>query len=656
MVRGSSQMTVHHQDASDLKEELHELGVAAVAAAAAHEKPRRRSRSTSDSEHAPPVMRLQDLLGKESLVGLPPRVKKSISELRPMPLPYDLRPPEMRAKSAKERHERRRRQKKIKEKSGNRSAANAHDGTQSLLHWAWEPSLSDTQISLATEASASRPKRRRPKKPAPAKPALQLETEEDRTELLRRLQERQVAEADYLQVAIDAKRSARECETNSNSFTPTTRPLPSFYHDRLIMDGKRKPGQSRVDCRRRRRRHAAQAVGQQWRIPRSAWVEPVDEGKTTAEAAADRAGRWMAAAGTVEPAQAPELEPEPELQHAARSLLGARNAIVAMPFLLKVDRLPGQARDTHNTQSSTKLPGVSAEAGPAAPKPSSPVTAVIPQVQVEPAAAAAAAAATIAGAISPPKVIAHKVGPPGLEIPEGWEVGEVGAGSYYYFHIDDPGKIYWDGPPWVAETSRENEGEGGAGEEETEEGSATANASTHTDDNADSAEQERAAAVEQALEDAVGGRPYSAAVHDDGEADDDDDVIIGDEGEEAAEPPTDSGSDADAAALAAIDAELAELDQSLGLAAAAAGRHSRPSATATAAVCSGSNQLVAAAAATPSSSSGTSGGQSYSMAGALDDESQFESESVSSVSSLEEDLDGGGGGASDDAEYTFDED
>jgi hypothetical protein len=44
------------------------------------------------------------------------------------------------------------------------------------------------------------------------------------------------------------------------------------------------------------------------------------------------------------------------------------------------------------------------------------------------------------------------------------------------------------------------------------------------------------------------------------------------------------------------------------------------------------------------------------MAGALDDESQFESESVSSVSSLEEDLDGGGGGASDDAEYTFDED
>jgi hypothetical protein len=57
-----------------------------------------------------------------------------------------------------------------------------------------------------------------------------------------------------------------------------------------------------------------------------------------------------------------------------------------------------------------------------------------------------------------------------------------------------------------------------------------------------------------------------------------------------------------------------------------------------------------------SSSSGTSGGQSYSMAGALDDESQFESESVSSVSSLEEDLDGGGGGASDDAEYTFDED
>jgi hypothetical protein len=152
----------------------------------------------------------------------------------------------MRAKSAKERHERRR-QKKIKEKSGNRSAANAHDGTQSLLHWAWEPSLSDTQVSLATEASASRPKRRRPKKPAPAKPALQLETEEDRTELLRRLQERQVAEADYLQVAIDAKRSARECETNSNSFTPTTRPLPSFYHDRLIMDGKRKPGQSRVD-------------------------------------------------------------------------------------------------------------------------------------------------------------------------------------------------------------------------------------------------------------------------------------------------------------------------------------------------------------------------------------------------------------------------
>jgi len=39
------------------------------------------------------------------------------------------------------------------------------------------------------------------------------------------------------------------------------------------------------------------------------------------------------------------------------------------------------------------------------------------------------------------------------EIPEGWEVGDMGDGNKYYFHIDDPATIHWDGPPWEAEAA-----------------------------------------------------------------------------------------------------------------------------------------------------------------------------------------------------------
>ena len=46
------------------------------------------------------------------------------------------------------------------------------------------------------------------------------------------------------------------------------------------------------------------------------------------------------------------------------------------------------------------------------------------------------------------------------EIPEGWEVGDMGDGNKYYFHIDDPATIHWDGPPWEAEAAEKGKGKG----------------------------------------------------------------------------------------------------------------------------------------------------------------------------------------------------
>ena len=36
---------------------------------------------------------------------------------------------------------------------------------------------------------------------------------------------------------------------------------------------------------------------------------------------------------------------------------------------------------------------------------------------------------------------------------------------YYFFHINDPGKIYWDGPPWLDEDGSKGD-EGGADEDD----------------------------------------------------------------------------------------------------------------------------------------------------------------------------------------------
>jgi hypothetical protein len=160
--------------------------------------------------------------------------------------------------------------------------------------------------------------------------------------------------------------------------------------------------------------------------------------------------------------------------------------------------------------------------------------------------------------MSPPKVVSHKVGPPGLDIPAGWECGEVGAGSYYFFHLDDPGKIYWDGPPWLDGVSEVDKG----GDVPTDK------------------------------VDPVSGM-YAGV----------DDA-------------------SDAAALAAIDAELAALDQSLGQSA------------------------------TPAASQSIAASGSASMATALE-QSHFESESVSSVSEMDEVV--GSDGAVSDECYSLDE-
>ena len=446
----------------------------------------------------PPVMRLGDLIGKE-LVGLPPRVAKSVSSIKSMPMPYDLLPTEMRARTAKERQERRRRKKKRAETS----QPGPRERSQSLLHWTWEPSLSDTQISLSTSGTRDKPRRRIPKKPVFAKPAMVVDTEQDRTEMLRRLQERQVMHAERTNVAIMAKRSARECEIKSNTFTPTRTTLPDFYIDRLFLDGERKPGQSRVDSRRHRKRRVAQAIGRQWGIPKSAWSDDdilLSRKDTAAAGTAStaRQNRSMAP----EPEPEPEIEPEPSQSALPRK---ASSPITVIPQVIVESQ---DAAIPHTQAPILSDPGERSSTG-------SPATQVTEPKLASVAAVAGTcseqyiwhsvdtylgtyffipgvyANADIAGAISPPKVISHKVGPPGLEIPAGWECGSVGPASsvsvqriwhtqmhtyfayilscvcniyiarsrYYFFHIDDPGKIYWDHPPWLdGESSKVDEG------------------------------------------------------------------------------------------------------------------------------------------------------------------------------------------------------
>ncbi len=474
-------------------------------------------------------MRLEDLIGKE-LVGLPDRVTKTVKSIKPMPMPYDLLPSEMRARSAKERQERRRK----KKKSSGASLPASDERSQSLLHWAWEPSLSDTQISLSIAGRQGRLRHRRPRKPVFARSPMMVDTEEDRTEMLRRLQERQVMDADRRKVAIMAKRSARECEIASNTFKPATRRLPDFYTDRLIVDGERKPGQSRVDCRRRRKNLSARPVGHRWSIPKSAWSDAsISHSRTDAALAATATA---ARNSQIRLASEPESELEP-----TRSL--------AEPAVPRRARSP-----------ITVIPQVAAE---------------LQDQQAETTAAVSASAEVAAAAMSPSEVISHKVGPPGLDIPVGWEVGEVGAGSYYFFHLDDPGKIYWDGPPWLKEVSKDGKG----GDEHV---------TTGTDEN------DQTAAVDK-IDDHVSGT-YAGV----------DDA-------------------SDVATLAAIDAELAALDRSLGQAA------------------------------TPATSQPLAAGGSASMATALD-QSHFESESVSSVSEMDELVGHGSDGGVSDESYSFDED
>jgi hypothetical protein len=52
--------------------------------------------------HPMPMMRMEDVLGKDG-IDLPARVAKSLGEIKTLPMPYDLLPPEMRAKKAHER-------------------------------------------------------------------------------------------------------------------------------------------------------------------------------------------------------------------------------------------------------------------------------------------------------------------------------------------------------------------------------------------------------------------------------------------------------------------------------------------------------------------------------------------------------------------------
>ena len=363
--------------------------------------------------YEPPTMQLGDLITRE-LVGVPPRVAKSVSSIKPMPMPYDLLPTEMRARTAKERQERRRR----KKKGAETSQPGARERSQSSLHWTWEPSLSDTQISLSSSGTHARLRRRTPKKPVFAKPAMVVDTEEDRTEMLRRLQERQVMVAERTNVAIMATRSARECEIKSNTFTPATKALPEFYIDRLVLDGERKPGQSRVDCRRRRKRRVAQAIGRQWSIPKSAWSDDatLQSGRGTAAAGTAttaRQNRWMATEPAPEPE--PEIEPEPPQSAMPRK---------ASPITV-IPQVVVESQDTGAPHTQAPLLGDTGER----------ISAGSPAVQVpEPKLASGASNASInagiTGAISPPKEISHQVGPPGLEIPAGWECGSVGAASY----------------------------------------------------------------------------------------------------------------------------------------------------------------------------------------------------------------------------------
>jgi hypothetical protein len=368
-------------------------------------------RLEASRRYEPPVMQLGDLITRE-LVGVPPRVAKSVSSIKPMPMPYDLLPTEMRARTAKERQERRRR----KKKGAETSQPGARERSQSSLHWTWEPSLSDTQISLSSSGTRARPRRRTPKKPVFAKPAMVVDTEEDRTEMLRRLQERQVMVAERTNVAIMAKRSARECEIKSNTFTPATKPLPEFYIDRLVLDGERKPGQSRVDCRRRRKRRVVQAIGRQWSIPKSAWSDDatLPSGRETTATTA-RQNRWMATEPEPEPEPEPEIEPEPPQSPMPRK---------ASPITV-IPQVVVESQDTGAPHTQAPLLGGTSER----------ISAGSPAVQVpEPKLASGASNASInagiTGAISPPKEISHKVGPPGLEIPAGWECGSVGAASY----------------------------------------------------------------------------------------------------------------------------------------------------------------------------------------------------------------------------------
>ena len=101
--------------------------------------------------HPTPLMRIEDVLGKEA-ANLPLRVAKSLGDIKTMPMPYDLLPPEMRAKDVHERHERRK-----------KMALHTVNST-SLLHWTWEPTMSNLEIS--TEATQRKPRRekRRSKK------------------------------------------------------------------------------------------------------------------------------------------------------------------------------------------------------------------------------------------------------------------------------------------------------------------------------------------------------------------------------------------------------------------------------------------------------------------------------------------------------------
>ena len=191
--------------------------------------------------HPTPLMRIEDVLGKEA-ANLPLRVAKSLGDIKTMPMPYDLLPPEMRAKDVHERHERRK-----------KMALHTVNST-SLLHWTWEPTMSDLEISTEATQRKPRRKKRRPKKPVRGKPALLLQSASEKTEMLCNLQERQVAERENQAVAIEAERSARDLEINAATFTPATRPLPEFYNERLFLEEGHKPGASRVDCRRRRKK------------------------------------------------------------------------------------------------------------------------------------------------------------------------------------------------------------------------------------------------------------------------------------------------------------------------------------------------------------------------------------------------------------------